>query len=117
MGYPTDRIDFMDEQYLADQITTHGIEQVCNNLHDQGEGKLANEVMIAYTRKVQKEQGERVKKLKVYFDDLLGWCCDCCEWSSECDKYNLAIMHRKDGLTPMAVGTLVSCKWVRERAT
>jgi len=48
-------------QYLADQIATHGIETVCNNLHDQGDGKLANELMIAYTRKTNEEQIKRIK--------------------------------------------------------
>jgi len=106
-----------DAQYLASQIEKYGIEAVCSELHDQGEGQLANEVMIAYTRMVQEEQAERVKALKKYFDNLLDWCCDLCEGKEKCEKHATAIRQRKEGLSPLAIGTLLSCPFVKERVS
>ena len=104
----------IDEEYLAAQIAEHGIEQVCTELHDQNEGKFANDLMIEYTRKMQEQQIERMKRVKAYFNQLVDWTCEVCKVKNECEKYKLGIKYMRDGLAPLAVGTLHSCPLIRE---
>jgi len=93
------------------------ITEVCDYLHKDGRGKLANRIMYLFSKKYNDQLQGRLDSQAQLYRDIVEYSCLYCEnmVHNECDIHKEALDTLKSNPHAVALTILIRCEHLKDR--